>query len=33
VLTRLLSGAMEFCDEKEIPDTGVLVDMDPVNLL
>jgi primosomal protein N' (replication factor Y) len=32
-LTRLLSGAMEFCDEKEIPDTGVLVDMDPVNLL
>ncbi len=33
VLTRLLSGAMAFCDAKEIPQTGVLVDMDPLNLL
>jgi primosomal protein N' (replication factor Y) len=33
VLTKLLSGAMEFCEEKEIPDTGVLVDMDPLSLL
>lgn len=32
-LTRLLSGALEFCDQKEVPDTAVLVDMDPVNLL
>jgi primosomal protein N' (replication factor Y) (superfamily II helicase) len=32
-LRRLLTRAMVFCDEKEIPDTGMLVDMDPVNLL
>jgi primosomal protein N' (replication factor Y) len=33
VLTRLLSGAMAYCDAKEIPQTAVLVDMDPLNLL
>jgi primosomal protein N' (replication factor Y) len=33
VLTKLLGGAMAYCDEKEIPDTAVLVDMDPLSLL
>ena len=33
VLTKLLSGAMAFCDAKGIPDTAVLVDMDPLSLL
>jgi primosomal protein N' (replication factor Y) len=33
VLTRLLSGAIAYCDAKEIPDTAVLVDMDPLSLL
>jgi len=33
VLTRLLSGAMVYCDGKEIPQTAVLVDMDPLSLL
>jgi primosomal protein N' (replication factor Y) len=33
VLTGLLAGAMAFCDAKEIPQTAVLVDMDPLNLL
>ena len=33
VLTRLLSGAMTFCDTQEIPQTAVLVDMDPLSLL
>jgi primosomal protein N' (replication factor Y) len=33
VLTRLLSGALTYCDAKEIPQTAVLVDMDPLNLL
>jgi primosomal protein N' (replication factor Y) (superfamily II helicase) len=33
VLTRLLSGAMAYCDAKEIPQTAVLVDMDPLSLL
>jgi primosomal protein N' (replication factor Y) len=33
VLTRLLSGALAYCDEKEIPQTAVLVDMDPLSLL
>lgn len=32
VLTKLLSGALVFCDQKEIPQTAVLVDMDPLNL-
>ena len=33
VLTKLLSGAMAYCDAKEIPGTAVLVDMDPLSLL
>ncbi|HEY2548585.1 MAG TPA: primosomal protein N' [Candidatus Acidoferrum sp.] len=33
VLTKLLSGAMAYCDAQEIPQTAVLVDMDPLSLL
>jgi primosomal protein N' (replication factor Y) (superfamily II helicase) len=33
VLTKILSGAMTFADAKEIPQTAVLVDMDPLSLL
>ncbi|HXJ06904.1 MAG TPA: primosomal protein N' [Candidatus Acidoferrum sp.] len=33
ILTRLLSGAMAYCDAQEIPQTAVLVDMDPLSLL
>ena len=33
VLTKLLGGALAFCDRKEIPQTAVLVDMDPLSLL
>jgi primosomal protein N' (replication factor Y) len=33
VLTKLLSGAMAHCEAKEIPQTAVLVDMDPLSLL
>lgn len=33
VLTKLLSGALPFCDAKEIPQTAVLVDMDPLTLM
>jgi primosomal protein N' (replication factor Y) (superfamily II helicase) len=33
VLTKLLSGAVDYCDAKEIPQTAVLVDMDPLTLL
>jgi len=33
VLTTLLNGALEYCDRKEIPQTSVLVDMDPLSLL
>jgi primosomal protein N' (replication factor Y) len=33
VLTKLLSGALSYCDAKEIPDTAVVVDMDPLSLL
>jgi primosomal protein N' (replication factor Y) len=32
-LTRVLSGALAFCDAHEIPQTAVLVDMDPLTLL
>lgn len=32
VLTKLLSGALAYCDEKEIPQTALLVDMDPLSL-
>ncbi len=33
VLTKVLGGAMAYCDAKEIPQTAVLVDMDPLSLL
>src|SRR5215468_1906164 len=33
VLTNLLSGALAYCESKEIPQTAVLMDMDPLNLL
>ncbi len=33
VLTKLLGGAMAYCDAKGIPQTAVLVDMDPLSLL
>ena len=33
VLTKLLSGSLAYCDAKEIPQTAVLVDMDPLSLL
>ena len=32
-LTKLLSGALSFCDANAIPQTAVLVDMDPLSLL
>jgi primosomal protein N' (replication factor Y) (superfamily II helicase) len=32
-LTKLLAGALAYCDEKEIPETAVRVDMDPLQLL
>jgi primosomal protein N' (replication factor Y) len=32
-LTKLLSGALSFCDTHEIPQTAVLIDMDPLTLL
>jgi primosomal protein N' (replication factor Y) len=33
VLTKLLAGSMAYCDAKQIPQTAVLVDMDPLSLL
>ena len=33
VLTKILCGAMAFADAKEIPQTAVLVDVDPLSLL
>jgi len=33
VLTKLLSEALAYCGEREIPQTAVLVDMDPLSLL
>ena len=33
VLTKLLTGALTYCDAKEIPQTAVLMDMDPVSLM
>jgi len=33
VLTKVLGGATAYCDAKEIPQTAVLVDMDPLSLL
>jgi primosomal protein N' (replication factor Y) len=32
-LTKILSGVLAYCDKKEIPETAVLVDMDPLQLL
>ena len=32
-LTKILSGVLAYCDRKEIPQTAVLVDMDPLQLL
>ena len=31
-LTKLLAGALAFCDAREIPHTAVIVDMDPLSL-
>jgi len=33
LLSKILNGALAFCDAKEIPQTAVLVDMDPLSLL
>jgi primosomal protein N' (replication factor Y) len=33
LLTKLLSGALEFCDANEIPGTAVMADMDPLALM
>jgi primosomal protein N' (replication factor Y) len=33
LLTKVLSGALVFCDANEIPQTAVLVDMDPLSLM
>jgi len=33
VITKLLSEVMAFCEQKEIPQTAVMVDMDPLTLL
>jgi primosomal protein N' (replication factor Y) len=32
-LTKLLGGALGYCDAKEIPQTAILVDMDPLSLM
>jgi primosomal protein N' len=32
-LANVLSGAMNYLERKEIPETAVLVDMDPLNLM
>jgi primosomal protein N' (replication factor Y) len=32
-LTKLLAGALAYCDLREIPQTAVLVDMDPLQLM
>jgi len=33
LLTKTLSGALAFCDANQIPQTAILVDMDPLSLL
>jgi primosomal protein N' (replication factor Y) len=33
VLTKMLTGALDYCEAHEIPDTAVLVDMDPLSLM
>ena len=32
-LSKVLSGAMAYLEQKEIPETAVLVDMDPLSLM
>src|SRR5258705_11589262 len=32
-LTQLLSGALSYCDDKKIPQTAILADVDPLSLL
>jgi len=33
LMTKLLSGAIAYCEEKKIPATAVLVDVDPLSLM
>jgi primosomal protein N' (replication factor Y) len=33
LMTKLLSGALAYCDRHEIPQTAILVDVDPLNLM
>jgi primosomal protein N' (replication factor Y) len=33
VLTKLLAGALDHCEANEIPDTAMIVDMDPLSLM
>jgi primosomal protein N' (replication factor Y) (superfamily II helicase) len=33
LLTKLLAGALDHCETNEIPDTAVIVDMDPLSLM
>jgi primosomal protein N' (replication factor Y) len=33
LLTKLLAGALDHCEANEIPDTAVIVDMDPLSLM
>jgi len=32
-LTRVLSGVLPYCDVKQIPQTAILADVDPLSLL
>jgi len=33
LMTKVLSGALAYCDAKQIPQTAVLVDVDPLSLM
>jgi len=33
LMTKLLSGVLAYCDQREIPQTAILVDVDPLNLM
>ena len=33
LMTKILSGAIAYCDAKKIPQTAVLVDVDPLSLM
>ena len=33
LMTKLLGGALTYCDQREIPQTAILVDVDPLNLM